>query len=80
MKTRLLWSGAALLAFVVGLLVGRRFPAHRYVKFGESRYILDTTTGTVCDPVKEPLTNPKDPLAVFDKAQSPLPVPPCPVR
>lgn len=43
---------ACSIGFVSGLLVGRRFPAHSFQKFGQ--YLLDPTTGHVCDPLKDP--------------------------
>ncbi len=45
----LLVLGAAGLGFGSGLLVGRQFPAHRYERFGNSTYLLDSATGKVCD-------------------------------
>jgi len=50
--------------FGTGLLVGRQFPSHRFERFGETRYLLDATTGKVCDPFKDPnaSTNPFDHL------------------
>ncbi|HKD83972.1 MAG TPA: hypothetical protein VKB58_04425 [Terriglobales bacterium] len=75
MKT-LLWSGAVAVALGVGFLSGRQFPAHHYQKFGESRFLLDTATGLVCDPLKQRPINPKDPFAIFD----PPPYPQCPSK
>jgi hypothetical protein len=40
------------IGFGSGLLLGRRFPAHSFQKFGQ--YLLDPTTGHVCDPFKDP--------------------------
>jgi hypothetical protein len=80
-KTPLLWVGAVAVALGVGFLAGRQLPAHHYQRFGESRFLLDTATGKVCDPMKNPPTltpNPKDPLAIFDQAQNPPPYPLCP--
>lgn len=53
---------ACSIGFGGGLLVGRRFPARQFEKFGNSTYLLDTTTGKVCDPFKDPneSTNPLD--------------------
>ena len=42
------------LGFASGVLIGRQFPAHRYERFGESWYLLDPTTGKVCNPLKAP--------------------------
>jgi hypothetical protein len=42
--------GAGVVGFGSGLLVGRQFPAHRYEKFGNTSYLLDPTTGKVCNP------------------------------
>jgi hypothetical protein len=44
--------------FGSGLLLGRQFPSHRFKRFGESRYLLDATTGKVCDPFKDPKEDP----------------------
>jgi hypothetical protein len=45
---------AVALGFGSGWLVGRQFPAHRFERFGETRFLLDPTTGKVCDPFKNP--------------------------
>jgi hypothetical protein len=45
----MLISGAVAAGFGSGLLIGRQFPAHHYERFGETRYLLDSTTGKVCD-------------------------------
>jgi hypothetical protein len=45
-------SGACIIGFGSGLLVGRQFPAHHYERFGNSSYLLDPSTGRVCDPFK----------------------------
>jgi hypothetical protein len=50
----LLVSGAVVIGFGSGLLVGRQFPARRYEQFGSSLYLLDSTTGKVCNPLKDP--------------------------
>jgi len=57
--------------FGTGLLVGRQYPAHRFEKFGDSKYLLDPTTGKVCDPFKDPSisSNPFD--HAFDAATLP---------
>lgn len=52
--------------FGSGLLVGRQFPAHRFERFGESWYVLDTTTGKVCNPLKDPNV----PTNIFDQGGS----------
>jgi hypothetical protein len=46
--------GASGLGFGSGLLIGRHFPAHSFQRFGDSRYLLDPTTGKVCDRFKDP--------------------------
>lgn len=57
---RFLWMcGAALilavsLGFGSGLLVGRQFPARHFERFGNSSYLLDPSTGRICDPFKDP--------------------------
>jgi hypothetical protein len=40
--------------FGSGLLVGRKFPAHTFQKFGETKYVFDPITGNVCDPFRDP--------------------------
>ncbi len=47
-------SLAIVIGFGFGLFVGRQFPAHRFERLGESWYVLDTTTGKVCNPFKDP--------------------------
>ena len=56
----LLVLGAIGLGFGSGLLIGRQLPAHRFERFGESWYVLDSTTGKVCNPLKDPNANPTD--------------------
>ena len=51
-------SGACLIGFGTGLLVGRQFPAHHFEKIPSTPYILDTSTGHVCAVFVEPSTNP----------------------
>jgi hypothetical protein len=53
--------------FGAGLLVGRHFPAHRFERFGNSRYVLETATGKICDPFK----NPNESMNPFDHAFDP---------
>jgi len=45
-------SGACIVGFGSGLLVGRQFPAHHFERFGNSSYLLDTSSGKICDPLK----------------------------
>jgi hypothetical protein len=54
--------GVTAVGFGSGLLVGRQFSTHRFERFGESWYVLDATTGKVCNPLKDPNapTNPFD--------------------
>ncbi len=47
----LLISIAFVVVFGSGLLVGRQFPAHHYERYGNSNYLLDSTTGRVCKPI-----------------------------
>lgn len=60
--------GATSLGFGSGLLVGRRFPAHSFQRFGDSRYLLDPATGKVCDPFKDPKEDPFAKYAVDPNA------------
>lgn len=46
------------MGFGSGLLIGRKFPAHTFQRFGDTRYLLDATTGKVCDPFKDPKEDP----------------------
>lgn len=48
----LLAGGCVVVGFGLGLLTGRQFPAHHYEKFGSTSYLLDPTSGKVCDPFK----------------------------
>lgn len=61
------------LGFAFGVLIGRQFPAHHFERFGESGfYLLDSTTGRVCNPLKAP----KASTNLFDQlvsSQSPAP-------
>jgi hypothetical protein len=58
----LIISGGVLIGFGSGVMVGRQFPAHSFQRFGDTRYLLDPSTGKVCDPFKDPTvsTNPID--------------------
>jgi hypothetical protein len=51
-------AGTCMAGFGSGWLVGRQFPAHRFERFGETKYLLDATTGKVCDPFKDPKEDP----------------------
>ncbi|MDR3711170.1 MAG: hypothetical protein P4L51_00015 [Puia sp.] len=49
--------------FGSGFFIGRQFPAHRYERFGNSTYLLDSATGRVCNldllpGLKEATSNP----------------------
>jgi hypothetical protein len=44
--------GCLAIGFGSGLLVGRQFPAHHFERFGSSSYLLESTTGTLCNPFK----------------------------
>jgi len=49
----LIWGSWAVLAavwlFGAGFLLGREIPAHRYERLGNSNYLLDVSTGSVCN-------------------------------
>jgi hypothetical protein len=77
MKILIVVSAATLLVgFGSGFLAGRAFPAHHYQRFGETQYLLDSSTGRVCDPLKVVMANPLD-QALTDKAPN---VPSCVVH
>jgi hypothetical protein len=59
---------ACAVGFGSGLLVGRHFPTRSFQKFGDTRYVLDPTTGKVCDPFKDPNANPADLSDLFPPA------------
>jgi len=49
MNRNLAVVGIALVTFGVGLFIGRAFPAHHYQRYGDTRYMLDTSSGKMCD-------------------------------
>lgn len=63
--------GGCAAGFGSGVLVGRQFPARRFEKYGETRFLLNAATGKICDPFKDPnnSTNPADHL--FDPSYAP---------
>jgi hypothetical protein len=40
---------SALLLFGAGVLVGREFPVHHFEKIPQLPYLLDSSTGKICD-------------------------------
>jgi len=60
------------LGFGSGFLIGHQHPAHSFQRFGESHFVLDTTSGLVCDPFKDPKGNPID-QALESANQPPTP-------
>ncbi len=54
---------AAGIGFGSGILVGRQFPAHHLERLGDSRYLVEPSTGKVCDPFKDPNAPAKNPNA-----------------
>ena len=66
-------TGLSVVAFAGGFLTGRMFPTHHYEKFGSGPYVLDSSTGKICDP--RPVPN----RTVFDELVQPVdkPVPYC---
>ena len=42
---------AVAVGFGCGFLTGRHFPIRHYEKFGATSYLLDPSTGKVCDPI-----------------------------
>ncbi len=42
--------GVLAAVFLAGFFVGRYFPRHHYVRFGETRVLFDTATGKFCNP------------------------------
>jgi hypothetical protein len=66
----LLITGGIVAGFGSGFLTGRQFPAHRFERFGDTRFLLDPTTGIVCDPFKNPAgtaANPSQPGEPLDE-------------
>lgn len=71
----------------VGLMIGREVPVHHYERFGNTAYLLDTSTGTVCGlvpgaPLTElgsvPATTPSGQPSVFgDLIAKQNQIPPC---
>ena len=57
------------LGFGSGFLIGRQFPAHRYERFAETRFLFDSATGQICDPLKEANRNPIDQARGVQAAQ-----------
>jgi hypothetical protein len=51
MKRTLLAVVCVVLAFIGGFALGRHFPVHHYQRFGDTRFVFDTATGKICDPV-----------------------------
>jgi hypothetical protein len=50
---------ACLWFFAAGLFIGRALPAHRFERLGNSPYLLDTSTGALCNAF--PATTVKNP-------------------
>jgi len=50
-----LWQIGAggVLCVGLGFLLGRTNPPHHYQQFGQSKYLIDTTTGVLCMPFPE---------------------------
>jgi hypothetical protein len=44
--------GACGVGFGSGLFLGRQFPANHFERFGSSRFLLNPSTGKICDPFK----------------------------
>jgi hypothetical protein len=53
MENRIIVLMLVAVAFVAGFVIGRKFPAHNYVRY-ENLLLFDTTTGNVCDPTPAP--------------------------
>jgi hypothetical protein len=49
--------GSCAVGFGSGLVIGRHFPARTFQKYGETRYLLDSASGKLCDPFKDPNAN-----------------------
>jgi hypothetical protein len=77
MNLKIVWLvvvGGCAVGFGSGLIVGRQYPAHHYERFGTTSYLLDPTTGKVCDPMFK-ATSP----SVYDQQAAtagPFPPPP----
>ena len=50
MKQLILISGVLALGLVSGFGVGRLMPRHHYVHYDETRFLLDTDAGEICNP------------------------------
>jgi hypothetical protein len=48
-------SGCLAVGLGLGILIGRAHPYHHYERFGDTRYyLLDSSTGKVCNPFLNP--------------------------
>jgi hypothetical protein len=56
--------------FGCGVLAGRLFPVHHFERYGESRYLVDSATGKVCDPMRDPKANALDEALTTPQANS----------
>lgn len=72
----LIISAGTAIGFGSGLLIGRQFPIQRFQKFGDTRYLLNPTTGLVCDPFKNPIVS-ANPIDQAFGASAPGYPPPC---
>jgi hypothetical protein len=43
-------TGVSAVGVGSGILIGRQFPAHRFEQFGNTRYLVDSATGKICEP------------------------------
>ena len=53
-------TGSCAVGLGLGLIVGRNYPAHVFQKYGETRFLLESTTGKLCAPFRDPSANPAD--------------------
>lgn len=61
--------GVCGVGFASGVLVGRQHPRHHFQPMGETKFVLDSTTGRVCNPFQDPSVS----TNVFDHAFDPPP-------
>jgi hypothetical protein len=57
MGLKIVWlivAGGCAVGFGAGFLFGQHHPSHAFQKYGETRFLLDSASGKLCDPFKDP--------------------------